>query len=104
MSGYRLRTGGRIHRLQTYDFKFDGIPYSGLACDTLASALIANGVNVVGRSFKYHRPRGIVTAGPEEPNALVDSASTIGKRPIHGPQRSSYLKGLRLPARIAGRP
>ena len=72
MSGYRLRTGGRIHRLQTYDFKFDGIPYSGLACDTLASALIANGVNVVGRSFKYHRPRGIVTAGPEEPNALVE--------------------------------
>lgn len=72
MSGYRLRTGGRIHRSQTYDFKFDGIPYSGLACDTLASALIANGVNVVGRSFKYHRPRGIVTAGPEEPNALVE--------------------------------
>src|SRR6185295_12868671 len=53
------------------NFSFDGKSYSGFAGDTLASALLANGVRLVGRSFKYHRPRGIVTAGPEEPNALI---------------------------------
>ena len=56
-------------------FTFDGKDYSGLEGDTLASALIANGVHLVGRSFKYHRPRGIFSAGSEEPNALV----TIGQ-------------------------
>ena len=53
------------------DFRFDGKPYKGLAGDTLASALLANGVTLVGRSFKYHRRRGIYSAGPEEPSALV---------------------------------
>jgi sarcosine oxidase subunit alpha len=53
-------------------FSFDGRQYFGCAGDTLASALIANGVSLVGRSFKYHRPRGILSAGPEEPNALVE--------------------------------
>lgn len=53
-------------------FRFDGREYLGLQGDTLASALLANGVKLVGRSFKYHRPRGILTAGPEEPNALVE--------------------------------
>ncbi len=52
-------------------FTFDGKRYQGVAGDTLASALIANGVHLVGRSFKYHRPRGILAAGAEEPNALV---------------------------------
>jgi sarcosine oxidase subunit alpha len=52
-------------------FTFDGRPYTGLHGDTLASALLANGVHLVGRSFKYHRPRGIFSAGAEEPNALV---------------------------------
>src|SRR5262249_30609380 len=52
-------------------FTFDGRPYEGLQGDTLASALLANGVHLVGRSFKYHRPRGILAAGAEEPNALV---------------------------------
>src|ERR1019366_4150051 len=52
-------------------FSFDGRIYSGFAGDTLASALLANGVHLVGRSFKYHRPRGIVAAGSEEPNGLV---------------------------------
>ena len=55
-------------------FTFDGLAYHGYAGDTLASALIANGVHLVGRSFKYHRPRGILTAGAEEPNALVGVA------------------------------
>ena len=53
----------------------------GLAGDTLASALLANGVRLVGRSFKYHRPRGIVTAGPEEPCALVDVIGADGREP-----------------------
>ncbi len=68
---FRLPIGGRIDRSRTLDFSFDGRRYQGLAGDSLAAALLANGVRLVGRSFKYHRPRGILSAGPEEPNALV---------------------------------
>jgi len=68
---FRLPAGGAIDRTRTLAFTFDGRAYSGHPGDTLASALLANGVRLVGRSFKYHRPRGIFTAGPEEPNALV---------------------------------
>ena len=68
---YRLAAGGAIDRDRPLGFSFDGKPYQGYAGDTLASALLANGVRLVGRSFKYHRPRGISAAGPEEPNALV---------------------------------
>ena len=68
---FRVATGGRVDRTRTLSFTFDGRPYEGLAGDTLASALLANGVHLIGRSFKYHRPRGIVAAGSEEPNALV---------------------------------
>ena len=71
MSAFRLPHGGRIDRGKRLRFSFDGRAYAGLAGDTLASALIANGVHLVGRSFKYHRPRGIVAAGADEPNALV---------------------------------
>ncbi len=71
MSGTRLRTGGNIDRSSPVSFTFDGRPYHGFAGDTLASALLANGVLLTGRSFKYHRPRGILTAGVEEPNGLV---------------------------------
>ncbi len=68
----RFRTsGGRIDRARTLRFTFDGQGYEGHPGDTLASALLANGVHLLGRSFKYHRPRGILAAGPEEPNALV---------------------------------
>jgi sarcosine oxidase subunit alpha len=70
MSG-RTSSGGRIDRTQPLKFSFDGKSYPGFAGDTLASALLANGVHLVGRSFKYHRPRGILGAGSEEPNALV---------------------------------
>ena len=68
-----LRTahGGRIDRSRPLAFTFDGARYGGLAGDTLASALLANGVHLMGRSFKYHRPRGVLAAGAEEPNALV---------------------------------
>ncbi len=68
---FRTSSGGRLKRAETIDFSFDGKPLKGYAGDTLASALIANGIHLVGRSFKYHRPRGIMTAGSEEPNALV---------------------------------
>ena len=71
MSAHRTTQGGRVDRARPLRFRFDGADYAGLAGDTLASALLANGVHLVGRSFKYHRPRGIVTAGSEEPNALV---------------------------------
>jgi methylglutamate dehydrogenase subunit C len=62
-------------------FRFDGRAFQGQAGDTLASALLANGQRLVGRSFKYHRPRGIVTAGPEEPCALVDVIGAAGREP-----------------------
>jgi sarcosine oxidase subunit alpha len=68
---FRLAEGGQIDRSRAIGFRFDGKNYQGHRGDTLASALLANGVRLVGRSFKYHRPRGIYTAGPEEPNALV---------------------------------
>src|SRR5208282_5595147 len=68
---FRNGQGGLIDRGRRIAFTFDGVRYEGHPGDTLASALLANGVHLVGRSFKYHRPRGIYTAGPEEPNALV---------------------------------
>src|SRR5260370_14600146 len=68
---FRLAVGGAIDRTQTLSFTFDGRRLEGFAGASLAAALLANGVRLVGRSFKYHRPRGIVSAGPEEPNALV---------------------------------
>lgn len=71
MSPRRTDTGGRIDRLKTIRFTFDGVAYTGHGGDTLASALLANGVTLFGRSFKYHRPRGLLSAGVEEPNALV---------------------------------
>ncbi len=68
---FRTADGGRIDRGKPVNFTFDGRDYAGFAGDTLASALLANGVRLVARSFKYHRPRGIFAAGSEEPNALV---------------------------------
>jgi sarcosine oxidase subunit alpha len=68
---HRLPQGGRIDRSRTLRFTFNGKPYEGHSGDTLASALLANGVTLVARSWKYHRPRGIVAAGVEEPNAIV---------------------------------
>ena len=71
----RLANGGVINRQRPLSFVFNGKRYQGYEGDTLASALIANDVAVVGRSFKYHRPRGVLTCGPEEPNALVQLLS-----------------------------
>ena len=68
---FRLAEGGQVDRSRPLGFTYDGARLQGYAGDTLASALLAHGVHLVGRSFKYHRPRGIVSAGAEEPNALV---------------------------------
>lgn len=65
-------SGGLIDQTTTLNFSFDGKTFQGHSGDTLASALLANGVRLMGRSFKYHRPRGVLTAGSEEPNALVE--------------------------------
>jgi len=78
---FRLAEGGLIDRTQSLRFRFDGQDYTGLAGDTLASALLANGVRLVGRSFKYHRPRGILSAGSEEPNALATLRSGAQREP-----------------------
>jgi sarcosine oxidase subunit alpha len=67
---FRTPEGGRVDRDREIRFRFNGQSYTGLAGDTLCSALLANGVHLVGRSWKYHRPRGIMSAGAEEPNAI----------------------------------
>jgi sarcosine oxidase subunit alpha len=72
----RLAKGGRIDRSQPLSFTFNGQTYQGFAGDSLAAALLANGVDIVGRSFKYSRPRGIVAAGAEEPNAVLQIGSS----------------------------
>ena len=71
---HRLASGGIVDRTRPLRFEYDGTGYEGYAGDTLASALLANGVHRVGRSFKYHRPRGVFSAGAEEPNALIQLA------------------------------
>lgn len=71
----RLADAGPRGQQLTVSFRFDGVSYRGVKGETLAAALMANDVKLVARSFKYHRPRGIMSAGSEEPNALV----TIGR-------------------------
>ena len=78
---FRLTSGGLIDRTKSLRFRFDGKSYEGHAGDTLASALLANSVRLVGRSFKYHRPRGVLSAGPEEPNALVELRAGARREP-----------------------
>jgi heterotetrameric sarcosine oxidase alpha subunit len=77
----RLAEGGLIDRSRTLSFTFDGQKLGGYPDDTLASALLANGIKLVGRSFKYHRPRGIFSAGSEEPNALVELRTGARREP-----------------------
>ncbi|MER9832387.1 sarcosine oxidase subunit alpha family protein [Mesorhizobium sp. M0134] len=73
--------GGLVDRSQTLNFSFDGKQFHGHLGDTLASALLASGVRLMGRSFKYHRPRGVLSAGSEEPNALVELRSGARQEP-----------------------
>ncbi|MBP7002612.1 sarcosine oxidase subunit alpha [Amaricoccus sp.] len=79
MTSYRLPNRGRVDHARPVRFTFDGKSYAGLAGDTLASALLANGVHLMGRSFKYHRPRGVVSAGSDEPNALMGARRGPGR-------------------------
>ncbi len=72
----RLPSGGRLNRKSVLTFRYNNKYYRGFEGDTLASALLANGVNIVGRSFKYARARGIMTAGVEEPNAIMQVGGT----------------------------
>ena len=80
-NSFRLPRGGLIDRDAPLAFTMDGQRVGGLVGDTLASALLASGQRLVGRSFKYHRPRGVLTAGPEEPNALVELRSGARREP-----------------------
>jgi sarcosine oxidase subunit alpha len=87
----RISSGGRIDRTKPISFSFDGKQYQGYQGDTIASALLANGVRLIGRSWKYHRPRGIVGDGAEEPNALFQveqGALTIPN--VRGTQAQIY--------------
>ncbi|MBT8087419.1 MAG: sarcosine oxidase subunit alpha family protein [Gammaproteobacteria bacterium] len=79
--GRRLGEGGRIDRSKPLRFRFNGRRLEGFSGDTLASALLANGVSVVGRSFKLHRPRGVVGSGAEEPNAIMQIGEGASTRP-----------------------
>ncbi|GAB2783943.1 sarcosine oxidase subunit alpha [Halomonas shantousis] len=91
----RLPQGGRIDRSHTVNFTFNGKPYVGHVGDTLASALLANGIDVVNRSFKYSRPRGIVAAGAEEPNAVVQlGASEAAQVPNVRATQQALYEGL----------
>jgi heterotetrameric sarcosine oxidase alpha subunit len=90
----RVGAGLLTHATQTVGFRFDGRSLRALEGDTLASGLLANGVRFVGRSFKYHRPRGIVTAGPEEPCALVDVITSAGREPNHLATTLTLHEGL----------
>ncbi len=90
MSFHRLPSGGLIDRASPVGFTFDGRPLTGFLGDTLASALLANDQVLIGRSFKYHRPRGIVSAGVEEPNGLF----TVGSEPNTPATMTELTEGL----------
>ena len=113
-----LQEGLTVNSSRRLNFKFNGRSYQGVVGDTLASALLANGVIVVGRSFKYRRRRGIVSDGAEEPNAIVQLGSGATTVPniratqvmlYEGLEATSVNKGysldfdLRAIIRLAGR-
>jgi sarcosine oxidase subunit alpha len=98
---YRLQVGGLIDRSRVLRFRFDGREYEGHPGDTLAAALLANGVRLVARSFKYHRPRGIVSAGIEEPSALVQLETGAYAEPNRRPTDIALYDGLRATSQHA---
>jgi sarcosine oxidase subunit alpha len=91
---FRLPEGGRIDRERPLSFRFDDRRFTGFGGDTLASALLANGVHLVGRSFKYHRPRGILSCGAEEPNALIQLETGAGTQPNLRATQVELYEGL----------
>ena len=91
----RLTKGGRlIDRTTPMEFTFNGKRLRGYQGDTLAAALLANDQMLVGRSFKYHRPRGIVASGPEEPNALVNLGTGARLEPNQRTTTTELFDGL----------
>jgi methylglutamate dehydrogenase subunit C len=90
----RIDGKGLVDRTKPVRFRFDGKDYAGYKGDTLASALIANEVRLVGRSFKYHRPRGVLTAGSEEPNALVEVVGATNQTPNVRATMQEVFEGL----------
>jgi len=78
----RLDHGGRIDRNRPLPFEFNGKKLQGYQGDTIASALLANGIGTTSRSFKYHRPRGVISAGVEESAALLTVAEGDGDVPV----------------------
>jgi sarcosine oxidase subunit alpha len=90
----RVAGKGLIDRGQKIRFRFDGRSYSGFAGDTVASALLASGVKLMGRSFKYHRPRGPLTAGSEEPNALITTGRGGRREPNVRATQQEIWEGL----------
>jgi sarcosine oxidase subunit alpha len=90
----RIAGKGLIDRTKPVSFTFDGKPYQGFKGDTVASALLANGVKVVGRSFKYHRPRGVLTAGSEEPNAMIEVIGATNQTPNVRATMQELFEGL----------
>lgn len=99
---FRLAAGGLVDRTTPLRFRFDGAAFEGYAGDTLASALLANGVRFVGRSFKYHRPRGIVSAGPEEPGALVELRTGARREPNTRATVAELFDGLEAASQNRG--
>ncbi len=91
---FRLDTGGSIDRSKRLQFTFDGRTFEGYQGDTLASALLANGQHLVGRSFKYHRPRGVLTADSHEPNAIVELRSNARREPNTRATIAELYEGL----------
>jgi len=90
----RIAGKGLVDRTKPVSFTFDGKPYQGFKGDTVASALLANGVKVVGRSFKYHRPRGVLTAGSEEPNAMIEVIGAANQTPNVRATMQEVFEGL----------
>ena len=95
MSGYRLEGSGQfINRKSLLDYTFDGKQHRGFSGDTLASSLLANGQTIFGRSFKYHRPRGVMSAGVEESNAIVTLRSGNRSEPNTKATITELFEGL----------
>ena len=94
MTAQRLKSGGCINRSKILGFNWDGRKYFGFKGDTLASALMANNIKIVGRSFKYHRPRGIMSAGVEESGALVTVGSDNRRDPNVRASTQELYEGL----------
>jgi sarcosine oxidase subunit alpha len=92
----RLASGGRIDRNKPLSFQFNGARLQGFQGDTIASALLANGISTLSRSFKYHRPRGIMSAGVEETNALLTAADGNGEIPVVRTTVRALSDGLQI--------